>query len=221
MLRKAWVVNGCFYNSEVWLGFSENDLHDLTIIDHKILRLIIGAQPKVPVEMLYLETSQVPVKDVISVKRLLYLQEILTRPTSELILQIYTAMKENTLKDDWIHLIYEDMNKFNINLSDEQISLLRKQDFKKIVKSKMRKTVFIELENIKQGHSKVRDIQHYGLKYPKPYLSSLSSVSYSDIFSDMEKQYKITQLFECIIQTREKLRALPAYPGYNTGPADD
>ena len=36
----------------------------------------------------------------------------------------------------------------------------------------MRKTVFIELENIKQGHSKVRDIQQYGLKYPQPYLSN-------------------------------------------------
>jgi hypothetical protein len=284
VLRKAWFINSCFYNSEVWSGFSDNDLHDLAIIDHQILRLINGAQSKVPVEMLYLETSQVPVKDVISVRRLLYLHEILTRPTSELISQIYTAMKESPIKDDWIHLIYEDMNKFSIDLSDEQISVLRKQDFKKIVKSKMRKTVFIELESIKQGHSKARDIQHYGLKYPQPYLSSplftnkqtsllfnlrsrsvnefkanfftsccplcsnsdtqehalhcikirdlltqeqvssLSSVSYSDIFSDMEKQYKITLLFECIIQTREKLRAppsAPAYPGYNTGPADD
>ena len=163
VLRKAWVVNGCFYNSEVWTGFTENDLHDLAIIDHQILRLT-GAQSKVPVEMLYLESSQVPVNDIISVRRLLYLHEILRRPKSELIVQIYTAMKENPLKDDWIHLIYEDMTKFNIYLSDEETSLLSKQDFKKIVKSQIRKTVFIELEYIKQGHSKVRDKQHYGLK---------------------------------------------------------
>ena len=53
---------------------------------------------------------------------------------------------------------------------------------------------------------------------------SLSSVSYSDLFSDTGKQYKITQVFDFIIQTREKMRAppsAPAYPGYNTGPADD
>ena len=43
-------------------------------------------------------------------------------------------MKENPLKDDWIHLIYEDMTKFNIYLSDEQTSLLSKQDFKKNLK---------------------------------------------------------------------------------------
>ena len=54
-------------------------------------------------------------------------------------------------------------------------------------------------------------------------VSSLSSVSYIDIFSDTEKHYKITQVFEFIIQTREKLRAppsAPAYPDLDTGPAE-
>ena len=285
VLRKSLFMNGCLYNSEVWTGFSDNDLHDLQIIDHQILRLITGSQSKVPVEMLYLETSQVPIIDVISVRRLLYLHEILRRPENELIVQIYTAMKESPLKDDWIYLIYKDMKKFDICLSDESISLLTKQEFKKIVKSKMRKYVFTVLESIKQGHSKVRDIQHYGLKYPQPFLTSalfnnkqtsllfnlrsscvnefkanffpstcplcclnsdtqehaivclsmrnliahehvalLNSVTYCDIFSDIEKQFKITQAFELIIRTREKLRAppsVPAYPGLSTGPAGD
>ena len=69
VLRKSLFMNGCLYNSEVWTGFSENDLHDLQIIDHQILRLITGSQSKVPVEMFYLESSQVPIIDVISVRR--------------------------------------------------------------------------------------------------------------------------------------------------------
>ena len=138
ILRKFWFINGCFYNSEVWNGFTETDLHNLKIIDHQILRLITGAQSKVPVEMLFLETSQVPIIDIISVRRLLYLYEILRRPKNELIVQIYTAMKERPLKNDWIHLIYQDMQKFDIHMSDESISLLNKQDFKKIVKCNMR-----------------------------------------------------------------------------------
>ena len=66
--------------------------------------------------MLFLETSQVPIKDITSVRRLLYLYEILRRPKNELIVQIYTAMKECPLKNDWIHLIYQDMQKFNIHI---------------------------------------------------------------------------------------------------------
>ena len=57
-------------------------------------------------------------------------------------------------------------------MSNESISLLSKTHFKKIVKNNMRKTVFTLLESIKQGQSKVREIQHYGLKYRQRYLSS-------------------------------------------------
>ena len=93
-----------------------------------------------------------------SVRRLIYLYEILRRPKNELIVQIYTAMKESTLKNAWIQLPYKDMRKFDINMSDESISLLSNQDFKK--------TFFTDLDNIKKGHSKVQDITHFGLKYP-------------------------------------------------------
>jgi hypothetical protein len=61
-LRSAWFLNGCLFNSEVWSGFSPQDLHDLEVIDHKILKLILGAQSKVPSEMLYLETNVLPIK---------------------------------------------------------------------------------------------------------------------------------------------------------------
>ena len=44
ILRQAWFINGCFFNSEIWTGVNDNDLKYLTIIDYKILRLIIGAQ---------------------------------------------------------------------------------------------------------------------------------------------------------------------------------
>ena len=43
-------------------------------------------------------------------------------------------MKEDPLKDDWIHLIKEDMLKFNMDITDEAISKMSKTDFKKIVK---------------------------------------------------------------------------------------
>ena len=36
----------------------------------------------------------------------------------------------------------------------------------------MRKSVFVTLEDIKQGHSKVRDILHTGLNHPQDYLTN-------------------------------------------------
>ena len=113
VLRQAWFINGCFFNSEVWNGYTDTDLADLIVIDHQIMRLITNCQAKVPVEMLYLETAELPIQGIISVRRLLYLHEILSRNDSELINQVYCDMKESPLKDDWIHLVLKDKLKID------------------------------------------------------------------------------------------------------------
>ena len=41
-------------------------------------------------------------------------------------------------------------------------------------------------------------------------------MSYNDIFSDSEAQFKITKVFEIIIHIQDVL-GTPAYPGQNTG----
>ena len=84
VLRQAWFLNGCLFNSEVWSGYIDSDLSDLVIIDHQIMRLITNCQSKVPVEMLYLELAEMPIESIISVRRLLYLHEILSRSENEM-----------------------------------------------------------------------------------------------------------------------------------------
>ena len=99
-LRSAWFLNGCLFNSEVWSGFSPQDLHDLEVIDHKILKLVLGAQSKVPSEMLYLETNVLPIKNVISARRVLYYHTIMKRNKNELIREVYSAMNDDPVKGD-------------------------------------------------------------------------------------------------------------------------
>ena len=53
-------------------------------------------------------------------------------------------MKEDPIKDDWIHLVQKDKADINLNLTDDQIGKLSERDFKKIVKSKMRITTYAE-----------------------------------------------------------------------------
>ena len=171
-LRKAWFLNGSLFNSEVWSGYTDNDLEDLEVIDHSIIRLIVGAQAKVPVEMLYLETAELPIKSVISVRRLAYLHTILLRHNSELIKQIYTAMKDRPLKLDWITLVKKDMAEINMDLTDEQSSSFSYTDYKKLIKNKVKNKVFKELTDIKASHSKVMNITHVNMDFPQNYLLS-------------------------------------------------
>ena len=142
-LRQSWFINGCLFNSEVWLGLSPQDLHDLNVIDHKILRLITGAQEKVPVEMLFLETGELPIKHVISVRRLMYLHTILKRNTNKITRKIYSAMKEDPIKGDWINLVKVDLEVINLSLEDErEIENMTSEEFKVLLKRKFRDTAF-------------------------------------------------------------------------------
>ena len=97
-LQKAWFQNGCLFNSEMWSGLTENYYNDLEVIDPKIVRVSTGAQAKVPLEMLYLETSQIPIKHVISVRRLMYWHTRLKRNKEKLTSQIYHTMTSKPTK---------------------------------------------------------------------------------------------------------------------------
>ena len=70
-LRHAMFLNGVLFNSESWTGYDKKDIKQLEVIDHKILRIITGAHPKTPNEMLYLETGELDITNVIRVRRLL------------------------------------------------------------------------------------------------------------------------------------------------------
>ena len=122
--------------------------------------------------MLFLETSQLPIKYIIASRRILYLQNILKRHEDELIKRVYYAMRYSPLKGDWSNTVFEDMQSIGLNESEEVISQMSKTAFKTIVKSKMRQHVLKELNTIKLGHNKVNCIQHSSLKVPQKYLTS-------------------------------------------------
>jgi predicted metal-binding protein len=116
-LREAWFINGCLFNSEAWCNYTKADIYKLDVIDHMILKLILGAQDKVPVEYLYLETATLDITNIISVRRMGYLQAILKRPDGDLMKRIYMAMKDKPYNGDWYKLIESDFTRINMEIN--------------------------------------------------------------------------------------------------------
>ena len=127
-LRQAWLVNGILYNSEVWQQLTEGDKSNLNKMDHILLRSILGAHSKVPVEQLYLETASLNMTQTLSVRRMIYMQTILQRPEGELIRKIYQEMKADPFQGDWSELVKSDFENFDIILNEDEI---REMDSKK------------------------------------------------------------------------------------------
>ena len=89
--------------------------------------------------MLYLETAQIQIIYVITVRRLMYWHTILNRNKEELISQVYFAMKNKPLKDDWIHHVMKDLEEIGFSIEDEEnLSTLDKLSFKALIKKKIK-----------------------------------------------------------------------------------
>ena len=93
MLREAMFLNGVLYSCEAWHGVTEAQVSQIELVDNQLLRKILCAHAKTPVEFLYLETGALPVRFVISSKRLNYLRHIHNIKEHELLKRVFSAQK--------------------------------------------------------------------------------------------------------------------------------
>ena len=172
-LREAWFINGCLFNSEVWCNKATQDVQKLELIDNKILRHILGAHSKVPTEFLHLETGTLDISSVISVRRMCFLQTILKRHESELVRRVYNTMKQNPVKGDWYKLVTKDFTYINEEINEEVIEHQSEREYKKQIKEKVRKHALTKFNEVKDTHSKVKDLTYESLNKPQEYITSV------------------------------------------------
>ena len=78
-LRQAKFINGILFNSEGWHGITDDDVRVLEKVDEALIRALIKGHAKVPIEFLYMETGCVPIRHILSSRRMLSLQTLLLR----------------------------------------------------------------------------------------------------------------------------------------------
>ena len=76
-LREAMLINAILFNSEAWHSVEKEDIKKLEKIDEMLLRSLMGSHQKTPIEFLYLETGSLPIRYIISIRRMNYLKTIL------------------------------------------------------------------------------------------------------------------------------------------------
>ena len=84
LLRQAMLINSMLFNSEAWHSIREKDVKMLEAVDEYLLRSLVHAHAKTPLEFLYLEAGAVPIRFLISSRRITYLLTILQRNDIEL-----------------------------------------------------------------------------------------------------------------------------------------
>ena len=118
LLRKSLLINAILFNSEAWHNFTPTQIEAFEKIDEALLRGLVLGHAKLPVPALYLECGQVPIRYIMAVRRILYLQTILHRDQNELIKKVYLAQKEDPIEGDFCQLVQKDFQLIDCQLED-------------------------------------------------------------------------------------------------------
>ena len=163
-LRQAMLVNGMLYNSEAWHAVSEIEIRMLEAVDETFLRGLVNAHSKTPLEFLYLEAGVMPIRFIISARRLSFHQTILKRNHTELTNRIYEEQKRNPTTGDFTELIKEDFKLIGEIQNDEIIRNTSISAYKSHIKSSVKSAAFKYLKKKLSTHTKVQHIQYKQLE---------------------------------------------------------
>ena len=170
-LRQAMLINGILFNTEAWHSVNVKDVIELEKVDETLLRGLLQAHPKIPLEALYLETKSIPIRYILASRRILYLHNILQKDENEMIRKIYNIQKENPTNGDFSELVKQDMITIGLDINEDELMKIPKSRFKRIVKQKIQQQVFSYLNELKKKHSKMENL-HYVSFETAPYLKS-------------------------------------------------
>ena len=128
-LRQSMLINGLLFNSEGWQVLFNDDIKALEKVDKHLLRALLQAHAKVPLEFLYLETGSGRINQMISSRRMNYLQTILRREEEELTKRILREQQRNPSPGDFYNLAKDDFVKCGL-LYDEGFILSAGRGYK-------------------------------------------------------------------------------------------
>ena len=158
------LINGTLFNSEAWQGISNADVEQIEKVDEALLRGLLRAHAKVPLEALFLETGTIPIRFILKTRRLCYLKTILHRDDEELIREVYNAQKCDPTDGDFYNLVMGDAADVNLNIDEEEIISMKDERYKAQVKNKVRQAALLYLKQKQSGHSKLDNLTYQKLE---------------------------------------------------------
>ena len=159
---------------------------ELESVDETLLRKIFSAHSKTPIETLYLESGNIPIRFILMSRRLNFLKYMLNEDEDSLLRSFLEAQLDTPVKGDWVTMVTEDMKELEISLTMEQIEAMNKEVFKEMIKTKVQKEAFKYLTKLKDSHSKARKIRYEKLemqRYLKPETENLTIAEKKFIFA--------------------------------------
>ena len=197
---KVMLRSSILYACETYYNLKENEIRSLEMIEEGFLRELFKTGKGCPLSQLYAEVGLIPARFEIIRIRLLYLKEIIIQEEDSMIFRMLQIQFKQPKNGDWASTCLKNLNELGIEMSLEEIKIMKKSKFKSILDEKLSVVAFNYLKR-KQG-SKGKEIQFSELEI-SDYLSPWSGLLLDDqrkIFSLRNKMVKIVNNFSSVKQ---------------------
>ena len=168
LFRSSILVNSMLCSSEALYGITNAHIEKLEQVDRSFFRRLFQVPKCTAIEAFYLETATLPIRHILIGRRLMFLWDILHKNENELVRKVFDSQTAFSVKNDWVIQVQKDLNECNIDLSNDEISKMKRLTFKKIVKEKLQLLAAQYLITKKLQHSKSQHLTYS--KEMKPYL---------------------------------------------------
>ena len=118
------------------------------------MRKVFNCVSSTAIEAYYLEANILPFRHIIIAHRLMYYWTILQKSEIELVRQVLETQQLAPVRNDWCLKIDEDLRLCNIQLTEEEITKMKKNKFKKLVIQQVTVIAREYLLTLKGKHSK-------------------------------------------------------------------
>ena len=203
MLRETIFINSILLNSEAWYDIKKNEIEVLEKIDSILLKKIFELPSSTPSAFLHLELGTIPIRFVLMIRRLTFLQYILKERSDSLIHSFLLAQIENTLKGDWWETVQNDIIELNLNLSLYEIQIMSEELFRNKVKTHATTAAFVWLKHEKERSKKLSHVQYSELSIQNYLKSEKLNVQQRKLLTHFRsKMVKVkanySKMYECL-----------------------
>ena len=151
ILRNSYLISSILSSSEVWYGVTESDFRKLESIDEMLWSNILECSSSVPRDLIYLELGLLRVRDIIMIRRIMFLHHIMKQEKDSLLFQVVLAQVKSPTSNDWVSQVLKDLEDIQFEIQFEYIENTSKEKFKEMLLFHVQEYLFSELLKKKEN----------------------------------------------------------------------
>ena len=156
IFRETHLLSKLLLNAESWHRLLKYQIDKLEEVDNAFFHELFNAHSKTCKEVYLIESGKVPVRFLISVRRIMYWWNIIHVKNTDILPRVYSVQKVSTIQGDWVKLLETDKKLFKITLSDEEMQKVSKFKIKNYLKKASQELTLQYIEGLKEKHSKTQ-----------------------------------------------------------------